>query len=197
MATTPVGVTFPVGKRSTIGVFVLDALISESTDLSAKATQYAVEDGSPISDHVVLDSERLKMSGWITPTDVLAMTVVGRPKLIEARATLRKLIADRTELTITTGLDTYTQMIMETCNIGRTNEGDHLTVDLEFIKIRKVVLRTAAIPADKSSGTGKGKAGATKTNAGKAYNGEPAKTQRSKLKTLISGPGEVNARDRR
>jgi hypothetical protein len=198
MATSaPVGVTFPVGTRSTIGVLTLDVLVTESTDLSAKATQYAVEQGSPISDHIIVESERLKMSGWITPTDVMAMTAVGRPKLIEAKATLRKLMTDRSELTVTTGMDTYTEMVMETCNIGRSNEADRLTVDLEFVKIRKVTLRTAAIPAAKAKDSGKGKADATKTNAGKAPNGEPAKTQRSKLKVLVSGPGEVNPRDRR
>lgn len=195
-----VGVTFGTGTPTTIGALAIDALISESTELSSKATEYAVEDGSPISDHVVLAPERLKISGWITPSDVQLMTADGRPKLAEAKATLRKIVNDRAEITVTTGMDAYPEMIMETCNIGRTNEGERFTVDMEFVKIRKAVLRKADIPPDKTSGTAKGKAGATKTDAGKSYNGAPAGATRSKLDEKVFGPtsaSDINARDRR
>lgn len=192
-----VGVTFSTGIPTTIGALQIDALLSETTELSAKATEYAVEDGSPISDHVVLTPERLKVSGWITPSDVQLMTADGRPKMAEAKATLRKIITDRAEITVTTGMDTYSGMIMETCSVGRTNEGERFNVDMEFVKIRKAVLRKVDIPADKTSGTARGKAGSTNTDAGKAYNGEPARPVRSKLKTIVSGENEINPRDRR
>lgn len=195
-----VGVTFQTGSPTTIGALAIDALLSETSELSSKATEYAVEDGSPISDHVVLAPERLKISGWITPSDVQLMTADGRPKMAEAKATLRKIIADRAEITVTTGMDAYAGMIMETCNIGRNNEGERFTVDMEFVKIRKAVLRKADIPPDKTSGTAKGKAGATKTDAGKAYSGEPAGATRSKLDEKVFGPtaaSDINARSRR
>lgn len=196
-----VGVTFSTGVPTTIGALAIDALLSESTELGAKATEYAVEDGSPISDHVVLTPERLKISGWITPTDVQLMTADGRPKMAEAKATLRKMIDDRAEITVTTGMDTYAGMIMEGCNIGRTNEGERFTVDMEFVKIRKAVLRKADIPPDRTSGSARGKAGATNTDAGKASNnGAPAASKQTKLRELVRGPlpaSEINARDRR
>lgn len=195
-----VGVTFQTGSPTTIGALAIDALLSETSELSSKATEYAVEDGSPISDHVVLAPERLKISGWITPSDVQLMTADGRPKMAEAKATLRKIIAERAEITVTTGMDAYTGMIMETCNIGRNNEGERFTVDMEFVKIRKAVLRKADIPPDRTSGSARGKAGATKTDAGKAYNGAPAGATRSKLDEKVFGPtaaSDINARDRR
>ena len=77
-----IGLTFAT-SATTVGVLALDALVAEGTDLRAKATEYAVEEGSPISDHVVLESERLKLSGWVTPSNVLEMTADGRPKLLE------------------------------------------------------------------------------------------------------------------
>lgn len=181
-----VGMTFQTGVPSTIGTLELDALISEATDLNAKATEYAVEDDSPISDHIIVESERLKLSGWITPSSVMQMTADGRPKLLEAKASLRKIMKDRAEVTVTTGMDTYTAMVMESCNIGRSNEGDHMTVDCEFVKIRKATLRTADIPPDKVAPAAKGKAGATNTKAGKANpdNG-PTGPQKTKLARLV------------
>lgn len=181
-----VGITYQTGQATTIGLLSLDALITEGTGLRAKATEYAVEEGSPISDHVVLESERLKISGMITPSSVMEMTADGRPKLREAKATLRRLISDRNELTVSTGMDTYVGMVLESADINRSNEGDHLSVDLELVQIRKAVLRQADIPPNKTDGTGTGKAGATKTPAGKANsNNEPKAPVKSKLATLV------------
>jgi hypothetical protein len=186
-----VGLTFSTGVPTTVGALEIDALLSEMTNLAAKATEYAVEEGSPISDHVVPSPERLKVSGWITPSNVQLMQADGRPKMIEAKATLRKMIADRAEVTIVTGMDTYSGMILETCDIGRTNEGEHFTVDMEFVKIRKAVLRKADIPPDKTKGTATGKAGSTNTKAGKASTStadQPSAPAQSKLKELVTRP---------
>lgn len=180
-----VGLTFPPGTLSSVGLLQLDVLLTESTELAAKTTEYAVEEGSPISDHVVVESERLKLSGLITPSNVMLMTADGRPKLIEAKATLRKIMTARDTVTVTTGLDTYLNMVVEECSIGRSNEGDKLTVDMSLVQIRKAVLRREAIPAAKTSGTGTGKAGATKTKAGKAPDNPPPARARSKLVQLV------------
>lgn len=178
-----VGMTYSTGVQSTIGVLQLDALVSESTSLRAEATEYAVEEGSPISDHVVMMPERLKLSGIITPSDVMQMTAAGRPKLMEAKATLRKILSDRQPVTISTGMDTYVDMVMIDCDVTRTNESDRLNIDAEFKHIRKTTLRKAEIPPDKTSGSAKGKAGDTKTKAGKAGQNEPSQ---SKLKKLVT-----------
>lgn len=172
-----VGLTFQTGQATTIGALQLDALVSEGSSLRAKATEYAVEDGSPISDHVVLESERLKLSGWITPTNVIEMTADGRPKLLEAKATLRRIVSDRLGVTVSTGMDTYVDMVLESCDINRSNEGDHFVVDMELVKIRKATLRTADIPPAKTSGSATGKAGSTKTPAGKANPENPPKSK--------------------
>lgn len=177
-----VGITYSAGVPSTIGVLELDVLLTEDTSLSAKATRYAVENGSPITDHVVLDSEGLRLSGWITPNNVYQMTAEGRPKMLDAKETLRKMLADRQTITVTTGLDTYTDMVIEKCDIGRNNEGDRINVDMELVKIRKAELRRADIPPDKVASGTKGKAGATKTKAGKANpDNEPSTPAKSKL----------------
>jgi hypothetical protein len=184
-----VGLTFSTGVPTTVGALELDALLSEITELSAKATEYAVEEGSPISDHVVPQPERLKLSGWITPTNLQLMQADGRPKMLEAKATLRRMMDDRAEVTIVTGMDTYSGMILETCSIGRNNEGEKFTVDMEFVHIRKAVLRKADIPPDKTKGTATGKAGTTNTKAGKASTStatQPSAPVQSKLKALVT-----------
>lgn len=195
-----VSMIFGWGGGSTIGVIPLDALISESTSLESQATSYAVEEGPPVTDHIAQDSERLKLDGWVTAAEATLMGGLGRSlvgaapawggsgrqKLISAKAALRKIHADRLPITITTGLDVYADFAMVRCDIDRTNDGgDRFSISAEFRKIRKVALRQADIPPEKTSGTATGKAGGTKTNGGKATGAEPTAKQGSDLSKIL------------
>ncbi len=196
---TFVALMFGLNSNTTIGVIPLDALLSESTSLESQATSYAVEDGPPVTDHIAQESEVLQLDGWVTAAEATMLGAVGRSivgppswggtgrqKLIGAKAALRKIHADRLPITITTGLDVYVDFAMVRCEIGRTNEaGDRFTISAEFRKIRKVTLRQADIPPEKTSGTGAGKAGSTKTNAGKANGAEPTAKQRTDLSKIL------------
>lgn len=177
-----VSMVFGWGGGSNIGVLPLDALISERTSLNSRATEYPVEDGPPVTDHVVQESELLTVEGWVTAAEVSLLGGVnalaargaghgggGRSKLIGAKEALRKIHADRLPVTVVTGLDVYVEFVMERCDIDRNNEdGERFSISADFRKIRKVAMRQAVIPPEKVKGSVKGKAGATKTNAGKA-----------------------------
>jgi len=166
---------------SSIGALPLDALVNEKTTLTSRVTSFAVEDGPPVTDHVVADSEQLTLDGWVTAADISllgglrgAALGAGRSKLIGAKDALRKIHADRLPITITTGLDVYADFVMESCSIGRSNgAGDRFELSASFKRIRKVTLRQTDIPPEKTSGSATGKAGSTKANAGK-QNGVPA-----------------------
>ncbi|SSW67322.1 hypothetical protein AVE30378_02562 [Achromobacter veterisilvae] len=194
-----VSLVFGWGGGSSIGVIPLDALISEATELESEATSYAVEDGPPVTDHIAQDSERLALDGWVTAAEATLLGGLGRDlagapnslgtgrqKLISAKAALRKIHADRLPITITTGLDVYADFAMTRCSIGRTNDGgDKISITAELRKIRKVTLRQADIPPEKTSGSASGKAGGTKTNAGKANGAEPTPREQSELKGKV------------
>ncbi|WP_248293394.1 phage baseplate protein [Achromobacter sp. Bel] len=177
-----VSMIFGWNGGSSIGTVALDALLSEKTTLNSRATSYAVEDGPPVTDHVVQESEQLTLDGWVTAADIMllggirprdgglggALSGAGRSKLISAKDALRKIHADRLPVTIATGLDVYVDFVMESCSIGRSNGGgDRFEISAGFKRIRKVTLRQADIPPEKTSGNVTGKAGATRSNAGK------------------------------
>jgi len=176
-----VSMIFGWNGGSSIGTLPLDALVNEKTTLTSRVTSFAVEDGPPVTDHVVADSEQLTLDGWVTAADISllgglrgAALGAGRSKLIGAKDALRKIHADRLPITITTGLDVYADFVMESCSIGRSNgAGDRFELSASFKRIRKVTLRQTDIPPEKTSGSATGKAGSTKANAGK-QNGVPA-----------------------
>ncbi|OZI79917.1 phage baseplate protein [Bordetella genomosp. 2] len=172
--------------QSSVGAVTLDALLGETTELNSRATEYVVEDGPPVTDHIVQDSEQLHLSGWITSADLTLFGAQGRSKLVSAKAALRRIHAERLPVTVTTGLDVYVDMAMESCKIERTNEGEFFSVQCGFRKIRKVALRTADIPPAKVAVSAKGKAGQTKTNAGKADTPEATPKQQSDLYRILN-----------
>lgn len=158
-----------IGSRTTIGVLELDALLTENTSLRSQITEYPVEDGSVISDHITQEAETLSIEGVITGAGTLFNFAAGKAKLISAKESLRQLHQARELLTVVTGVDIYTDFAIESCEISRTAEGgEQFDVSLTLKKIKKVSLKTADIPPEKTSGKTAGKAGKTKTNAGKA-----------------------------
>lgn len=187
-----VSMIFGLHGGSSVGALPLDALLSEKTSLNSRATSYAVEDGPPVTDHVVQESELLNLDGWVTAADVrllgglnvrgglgLPSGDAGRSKLIAAKDALRKIHADRLPITIMTGLDVYADFVMESCSIGRSNgSGDRFEISATFKRIRKVTLRQADIPPAQTSGSATSKAGATRANAGKS-NGVPVSPKQS------------------
>lgn len=202
-----VSMIFGWGGGSSIGALPLDALLNEKTSLNSRATEYAVEDGPPVTDHVVQESELLALDGWVTAAEVALLGGLaigglrnlvggtglgglsaggGRSKLISSKEALRKIHADRLPITIVTGLDVYVDFVMETCDIGRSSEaGDRFEISATFKQIRKVTLRQADIPPEKTSGSATGKAGGTKTNAGKTSGADPEPREQSELKGKV------------
>lgn len=154
--------------KTSIGSLELDALLTESTTLSSQITEYPIEDGSVISDHITQENETLSIEGVITSAGTLFNLSFGKAKLIAAKETLRQLHRERALITIVTGLDVYTDFAIESCEISRTaEEGERYSVSISLRKIKKVSLRTEEIPPEKTSGRATGKAGKTKQNAGK------------------------------
>ncbi len=172
MAETALTFTSVFGTRTAVGALLLDALISEDTFLDSYATVYPVEDGSTITDNVSTDAEKLSLTGNVSTAQITVYGTSGWQKLVQAKEVLRQIHAAREPITISTGMDTYTDMVMERCRIGRSNEGDHFSVECDFRKIVKTQLKQETVPEDKASASAKGKAGSTRTSGGKAAQAE-------------------------
>jgi hypothetical protein len=153
------------GQQSTLGTLTLDVLLNEETRLTSNVSKYPVEDGSPPSDNITIENEGLSITGKVTGAGVLFFQGLGPSKLIAAKATLRQLYLARTPITVITGGDVYENMAIVDLNLTRNNSGEALLIDAQLQQIRKVILRRADLPPQKTKVPAK--AGATKTNAGK------------------------------
>lgn len=163
--------------QTMIGALQLDALISEQTSLSNGVTQYAVEEGAPVSDHISSEAEKLTIEGVVTGASVSLFGVHGRSKMIEAKEALRVINEQRQPITVVTGLDVYPEFAMESCDISRSaDDGEKLHISISLTKIRKAKTREADIPPGKVRQNAAGKAGETRKPAGRVTSRQAAKT---------------------
>lgn len=167
--------------QTMIGTLQLDALISEQTSLSNGVTQYAVEEGAPVSDHISSEAEKLTIEGVVTGASVSLFGVHGRSKMIEAKEALRVINEQRQPITVVTGLDVYPDFAMESCDISRNaDDGEKLHISISLTKIRKAKTREADIPPGKVRQNAAGKAGETRKPAGRVTSRRAAGRQAAK-----------------
>lgn len=149
--------TFVSGGEITIE---FDALLDEKTEFKSDVTQYEVEEGSPVSDHIRNLSDEISFTGVISNAWLYAETSGGdgqsggadgseaEERLQPVFDKLRKLHEDRQTVGVYTRFAIYNDMALRSCVIPRNaGDGGVLNFTLEFVKIRKVDTQSVEIPA--------------------------------------------------
>lgn len=148
--------TFVSGGEITIE---FDALLDEQAEFKSDVTQYEVEEGSPVSDHIRNLSDEIRFTGIISNAWLYAETSgdTGQSggadgnevaeRLQPVFDKLRKLHTDKQTVSVYTRFATYSDMALRSCVIPRNaGDGGVLNFTLEFVKIRKVDTQSVDVP---------------------------------------------------
>jgi len=125
-----------------IGRFEMDVTIDEFHDKSVRATENPIEDGSIISDHVILDPDRVTINGFITDAPIVPIAGLidivsggGYKRVTDAFEKLEELMLEREPVTLVTGYKTYQDMLITRIQIPRNREiGMRFTCELKALK---------------------------------------------------------------
>lgn len=181
--------------QTSIGALELDALLSEEIRLTSDVTQYPVEGGGFISDHIQALPEELNLSGIITGAGTALYFGGGKSRLVEAVQALRKLHEDESPITISTGLATYEDYAIVSLSMVRSNDTEAIDIEATFRKINRVALETTQIPPERiPESSVRNKVGNTEAKGGEINDktAEEVPTKRSLLKkalNLVQGGG--------
>lgn len=157
-------------------IWRFDAVVSEQTTLESEVTEYAVEEGADMSDNIAETREAMQITGVITGATIAAEEgeEYGRPRIMQAKAELRRFMARRDTLTLITPDDVYLDMGIASASLTRDSSYERIAVNISLKKIRKAEAREADVPMRKAApGPAKAKAGKTEANGGKTT-GKPA-----------------------
>ena len=171
----------------------LDAMLDELHEWSADATSNPVEDGAPVTDHVIEQADKLTIRGVVTDAPLNASSsilgFIGGGSADNKTQTvfdlLDTLIKKREVLTVYTKHKTYSDMVLTNVTIPRSaGVGEAIEFRAEFIHIRKVATQTVDVPdgvSAKPEAKAGGEAGAVskKASATKASGKKQAQTIQS------------------
>ena len=152
-----------------------DALISQEQTLTAKAPEYTVEDGVPVSDNVSLDSEPLNMVLYLTNTPVTWYNRHGSSpsRVAQVEKQLKELYFAKEPVTVVTSDDVFTDMVITSVGFKKSREtGFDREIPIAFKKVRVTKARTATIPESYGRGGATGASvGTANTSAGSSGSG--------------------------
>jgi hypothetical protein len=190
-----IGILFDIGKSNDFvtqtdangNLFSLDLDVTQDEihEWNNDVTQFPVEIGSQITDHIQPMPDRITISGVISNSSIgevaLGKINNGDDLVQDAFDLLRKLMDDRILLTVYTRYKVYTDMALKSCNIpADASIGDSIKFKMEFVNVRLVNTQTIDVPdgiskkLDKKQG-GKSGSVAKKTEPQKAAGKTEAK----------------------
>lgn len=161
-----------------------DALMSESRSLSASVPEYSVEEGYVVSDSIILGTETLQMTLFVTNTPVTWYERHGssRTRVKDVEKRLEQIFLNSEPVRIITNDAVYTSMAIESISFSKSLEqGYAREIPISFKKIRITKSRTTTIPSyyGKSGGTGTS-AGSANTTTGSSGSGKGSDSDSNK-----------------
>lgn len=137
------------------GNIELDAVLEEGHEWSAEATSNPVEEGAPVNDHVIEQSDKLTIRGFVSDTPItLSQSVSGTVnsgnvgnRTQAVFDLLHQLIKAKEVVTVYTKHTVYDDMMLTNIHIPRApGQGEAIEFTAEFIHIRKVATRMVNVP---------------------------------------------------
>lgn len=132
-----------------IGSLVLEVTLQENHERKNRVTQWPIEDGSSISDHIANEPKRLTMDGLITDSPLGSLERLEPARTLDAYRLLMQMWRDRDVLEVVTQLETYYNMAIEQITVPKSvTNGQGLRFNVALVQIRKVTSQSVIIPAD-------------------------------------------------
>jgi len=176
------GREFKTNFGNDFGNIEFDAVIDEEHSWSAQATSNPVEDGAPVSDHVIEQADKLRLKCFVSDTPLTTSQNLTAGDYNQSPAGTRTqpvfellytIIKKRVPVTVYTKHATYPEMVLTDVSIPRAaGTGEALEFNLDFQEIRRVKTETVDVPAGISAKKEAKKGGASGPVAKKA---EPKK----------------------
>lgn len=148
----------------------IDVLMSRETTLNSEVSEYPVEDGFPVSDHVTRKPLTLSMECVFTPSPV---TWGGRSqssgRMADVARQLQEIYKKGEPITVTVPDAIYPNMIMTHAPLPRSlSDGVCYRLQIDFVQVRIVKQKTAEVDEENSGEEAQGMAGESEKDAGAA-----------------------------
>lgn len=154
-------------------LFVFDAVTEIGIEFPSKVTQYPVEDGSTISDHIINENAKFSVRGIFSDGSANLNPFKGNPQqggdkvadIVERLFVMRN---ERETVNLVTSINAFADLVITNISLPRNGSIGNTTllVDLQLERIRKVSTKRTIVKID-----AKGKNGDTANKTAKEQDG--------------------------
>lgn len=129
-----------------IGGIKVDAFISESHERRTSSTDYPIENGATISDHIRVEPDEIIIEGLMCPKGTSSVEYVYDQ--------LSNLVEKKELVSVVTGLKVYINMQIQSLSVNReAGSGGSLPFSMSLKELKIVKSQTAAIPSASLAGS--------------------------------------------
>jgi len=126
-------------NKGNVGGVELDVTLREVHSFTSRVTNYPIEEGSILSDHIINEPAVVVLEGIVTDTPLAILTFFNRS--IDAFNRLVEIHQKREIITVVTGLKKYPRMAITNLDVPRDiRTGQSLTFSIE---LKQVILDTS------------------------------------------------------
>jgi len=123
--------------QSKVGTVSFDTMVTEEHRYTSRVTNYPVENGTIVSDHIINQPDVVVLSGLVTDTPLSILAPYNRS--VAAFNALIEIHRKRQVVTVVTGIKVYYDMAIVTLDVPRTvKTGQTLTFNIELQKINYI-----------------------------------------------------------
>ncbi len=182
--------------KKSIGGISIDAFVEETYNHSAQVTEYPVEDGTNINDHVVQNPDEISVNGVVGDISIYedySQTTPPTNRAADYYAKLVDLKEKGNPVTIVTGLKVYDNMVIKSISVVRNaDNGKALVFTMNLVKVR--VIKSQLVVISNIGGTDKTKKQAQpQVEVGKTQGSTVTDTKRTsfldEIRTQVKGAG--------
>lgn len=120
--------------RTSVAGVVIDAVLTEDHAYNSRVTNYPVENGLIISDHIINEPDTLQITGVVSDTPLSFLAPFNNS--VNAFNTLVEIHNRRERITVVTGIKVYTDMVITSLQVPRNvQSGQSLTFVIDLQKI--------------------------------------------------------------
>lgn len=135
-------------RQGRIGTMLLDVTIREQHTRENRVTQWPVEDGSTITDHINNQPRRVTIEGFITDAPLLSGAQLA-PRAQNAFIELERMWQARELLEVVTQYRRYSSMAIQKLDVPKNpNTGQALRFTVDFVEVQKANSETVEIPQE-------------------------------------------------
>lgn len=140
-------------EKKSIGGITMDCFVTETHIRTSQLTQYPIEDGATISDHIINNPIELEVTGLKSAIGITVFDIRLGNAHISAFEQINKLIEDKTLVRVVTGFKVYEDMHIESFTTPRdSNNGRTLEFNMRLKQARKVTTQLTEVPNSQLGG---------------------------------------------